>query len=172
MDTRDESTKPHFGIDTPHIKLLASFDHERVVEEMNAVNVFGEDIPLQQPGDGYYTKSYGAGAVAKLRHPEDQFDTPVYDMPYTNQLLTTFHMFRARVLGLSPKRSYSYHKDYSARIHMVVSNAGSIASTIVINDRLYSLDAGHIYWVDTREWHNAVNMSRFNRYHIVGGTYA
>ena len=79
-------------------------------------------------------------------------------------------MFRTRVLILRPYECYSYHRDYTKRIHIpVITNK----SSFIVEDRqLKHLPAdGNYYVVDTTKMHTALNGSRNNedRLHIVGG---
>jgi len=78
-------------------------------------------------------------------------------------------MYRTRLMLLPDKRNYSWHLDYSARLHIpLITNESCF---FIIEEQKYYLPAdGSVYWVDTTKWHTFVNANRneFMRSHIVG----
>ena len=112
------------------------------------------------------------GNMNKWNHDYDvtDFVVPIFDLPYINSIMKDLKMFRTRVLILRPYECYSYHRDYTKRIHIpVITNK----SSFIVEDRqLKHLPAdGNYYVVDTTKMHTALNGSRNNedRLHIVGG---
>ena len=112
------------------------------------------------------------GNMNKWNHDYDETDfvVPIFDLPYINSIMKDLKMFRTRVLILRPYECYSYHRDYTKRIHIpVITNK----SSFIVEDRqLKHLPAdGNYYVVDTTKMHTALNGSRNNedRLHIVGG---
>ena len=70
---------------------------------------------------------------------------------------------------ISDKRNYSWHLDYSKRIHIpLITNESCF---FIIEETKIHLPAdGSVYLVDTTKWHTFVNANRnkFDRSHIVG----
>jgi len=118
---------------------------------------------------------YGTGAVAEFTHdqnihPRDQekaFHIPLFNIPYTNSIMEKFNMFRTRIMVQDPTTCYSYHQDYTPRIHIpLVTNEKCF---FILEDILHRLKGdGSVYWVDTVQRHTAVNASWETRIHLVG----
>ena len=65
-----------------------------------------------------------------------------------------------------PKTCLTLHFDASPRIHIpVITNPDCI---MIIDNVVYHLPAGKMYWTDTTKSHTAVNASREIRSHIIG----
>ena len=90
-----------------------------------------------------------------------------YDLPYTNSVLSDLKMYRSRLMKMTSKHCYSYHRDRTQRIHIpLVTNENCF---FVIEDRVLRIPAdGNHYLIDTRKMHTFVNASFEERLHIVG----
>ena len=90
----------------------------------------------------------------------------IFDIPYINELIKKHKMFRTRVM-LQPSAScYTYHKDFTPRKHIpVITNNDCL---FILEDIVYRMKEGLIYFVDTTKQHTAVNGSKKTRIHIVG----
>jgi len=150
-----------------------SLDIEKIKKELEALpdmtNI--KQIGLQGTKDNLDPFA-SVGKMNKWTHGYDETDfvVPIFDMPYINSIMSDLKMFRTRVLILRPNECYSYHRDYTKRIHIpVITNK----SSFIVEDRqLKHLPAdGNYYVVDTTKMHTALNGSRNNedRLHIVGG---
>jgi hypothetical protein len=72
---------------------------------------------------------------------------------------------RIRIMRCVPYHCYSWHKDTTPRLHIpLVTSRGAM---IAVNTEVRNLNAGHLWWVDTRFPHSAFNGSEEDRYHIV-----
>lgn len=92
---------------------------------------------------------------------------PLFDIPYTNQILEKFNLGYTRLMVLKPKTCYTYHIDKSNRVHIpVITNEKNF---FVVNDSVFRLPAdGGVYEVVTTKIHTFVNASLETRIHIVG----
>ena len=112
------------------------------------------------------------GKMNKWTHGynETDFVVPIFDMPYINSIMEDLKMFRTRIMILKPSQCYTYHRDYTKRIHIpVITNKSCF---IIENKQVKHLPAdGNYYIIDTTKMHTALNGSRNNdnRIHIVGG---
>ena len=95
------------------------------------------------------------------------FKFPLFDMPYTNGLIEKLGMFHTRYMYLKPKTCYSYHRDRTKRIHIVVTTNEDC--WLVVEEQIYHLPINDSYYiVDTTKMHTAINASTHGRIHIVG----
>ena len=87
-------------------------------------------------------------------------------MTYTNQVLKDLNVYRARVMRMPSKTCYSYHQDYTRRLHIpLITNENCF---FVIDDEVIRYPAdGNYYVADTRKFHTFVNASWEERIHIV-----
>jgi hypothetical protein len=110
-------------------------------------------------------------AVGRLK-PNQKWKTDVHLNPYFKdtvfeELIEKYKITRTRLLWLKPYSCYSMHKDDTPRIHI----------PLITNDKCYfvfkdkgcfNLPEGGVYWVDTREYHSAMNCSAEWRLHLLG----
>ena len=158
------------------VKFLDKVDIEKIRKELKTIpegTVCLQGISKDQ--DPYY----GTGSTFDFTHDQDKhmrdqersFNVPLFDIPYTNSIMEKFGMYRARILIQEPKQCYTYHKDYTPRIHIPIhSNENCF---FILEDILYRMkDDGSVYYADTVKIHTAVNASREKRTHLVGCVYA
>lgn len=110
---------------------------------------------------------YGIGKVLDLKHNENEFVHPNFNIPYTNSILNAHNMFRSRLMRLKPKHCYTYHFDPSKRLHIpLLTNEKCM---FIIEDEVFRYPAdGNVYLIDTTKMHTAINASTEERIHIVG----
>lgn len=152
--------------DHPYIKVIGEFDALTVVGELQ--HMIDDEQQCQPLQYAEHTSDNSCGYVTESKYPESAFVNFMHDMPYVNSMITEYGMFRTRVMNMKAQSSYTLHRDPTPRIHFVVAHDNHVASSVVIGDRIYQLDVGKVYWIDTRQWHSAVNFSTDNRIHIVG----
>ena len=108
----------------------------------------------------------GVGRIDKMKLYEDDYNVPIFDLPYINSLIAKYKMYRTRVMTLDPKKCYTYHQDPTYRVHIpVVTNT---RSWLMIDEQLYKLSVGEAYVVNTKYMHTAINAHNLARTHIVG----
>lgn len=92
----------------------------------------------------------------------------VEHMPYTYKVLDSLKACRMRIMGMAPRRCYSYHQDESKRIHIPIVTHRKCF--LAFEDGLHHLPAnGSYYVVDTTRPHSAFNGSqKCHRVHLVG----
>ena len=111
---------------------------------------------------------YGIGRITDLDHEEKDFVEPIFkDLVYTNTIIKNLGMYRTRIMNLSPKTCYTYHRDYTQRMHIPLITNDSCF--FVIDDEVsrYPADGSH-YLINTTKRHTFVNASMEHRIHIVG----
>jgi len=149
-----------------------SLDLEKIKKELQTLpdmtNI--SQIGLQGTKDNL-DPLLSVGSINKIqKYKESDFIVPIFDVPYINSIMAELKMFRTRIMILKPRECYTYHYDFSQRIHIpVITNESCF---IVENRQLRHLPAdGNYYVVDTTKMHTALNGSRDNedRLHIVGG---
>jgi hypothetical protein len=90
-----------------------------------------------------------------------------FALPYTNSLLVKYNLAYSRVMILNGKTCYTYHKDFTKRVHIPIETNDN--NFFVMNDEVFRLPAdGSVYEVDTTNLHTFVNASTSTRTHIVG----
>jgi hypothetical protein len=143
-----------------------SIDIERILLELEILPEYEEQISLQSV-EGVDDPLYGTGRLASLKHVEDDFNVPIFDMPYTNSIIAELGMTRTRVMRMRSKTCYSYHQDPTMRIHIPLITNDSCFMVVADEIMRYPADGSH-YLMDTTKMHTAVNASFEDRIHIVG----
>ena len=143
-----------------------SIDIERILLELEVLPDYDTQIGLQGVF-GIPDPFYATGRITNKVHAEEQFTEFLFDMPYTNSILQQLNSYRTRVMRMKPKTCYTYHRDFTKRLHIpLVTNPNCF---FVVDDEVIRYPAtGDSYIVDTTKIHTAVNASLEDRIHIVG----
>ena len=139
---------------------------KKILSELKKLPAYDRQIMLQTV-KGETDPFYGTGRLSESNHSEEKFIYPLFNMPYTNNLLKELKMTRSRVMKLVPFSCYSYHQDLTKRIHIpLVTNENCF---MVIDDEIHRYpNDGNYYLVDTTKKHTFINASNRDRIHIVG----
>lgn len=142
------------------------YDLDKIMNELNTLPEYDTQICLQ--GVRHDSDPFsGIGFADKIKAPEEKFVCNLFDLPYTNKIIEDLGMYRTRVLRMHPKTCYTYHMDYTKRIHIPVKT--NPKCFMVLQNEIMWLPAdGNYYEVDTRKYHTFVNASTEERIHIVG----
>lgn len=112
----------------------------------------------------------GIGRANELKRPEQDYNIIRFpEAIYTNSIIDQYKMYRTRLMLLFSYTCYSWHQDYSPRIHIpLLSN--SECFFVIDKEKIHTPADGSVYWVDTTKPHTFVNASKDNfiRTHIVG----
>lgn len=143
-----------------------SIDIERILLELESLPKFETQIGLQTV-PGIDDPFYATGRITDKDHEEKDFTQFLFDIPYTNSVLKDLNVYRARIMRMRPKTCYTYHQDWTKRLHIpLVTN---INCFLIVGDEVLRYPAdGNSYVVDTTKMHTAVNASLKDRIHIVG----
>ena len=145
-----------------------SIDIERILLELELLPQYKNQISLQTV-EGETDPNYGTGQLNNLKHKEEDFNIPLFpQLKYVNSIIKKLKMFRTRVMRMSSKTCYSYHKDPSQRIHIpLITNENCF---FVVDDKVLRCPADENYYlIDTTKKHTFVNASFEERIHLVGG---
>lgn len=146
--------------------MTKKYDLERIILELESLPDFEDQICLQglSPSADPFS---GVGRANRLGGDESKFVHKLFNLPYINQIIDELGLFRTRVLSMEPKTCYTFHMDYTPRIHIpVITNPKCF---MVEQDKVkwYPAD-GSYYKIDTTKYHTFVNASKERRIHIVG----
>jgi len=109
----------------------------------------------------------GTGSGLNLKTKEQNFIYPLFpEAKLINHYINEFGMFRTRVMKLQSRKVMSVHKDKTPRIHIPIST--NDGCRMMVGNQCYTLEAGKMYWTDTRLEHTAFNGGEYPRIHIVG----
>ena len=117
-----------------------------------------------------YLGTQGFKWLSEEGYIEYEFRNPIYDyLEYTNKVIADLKIHRTRLICLRPQTCYTYHKDFSQRIHIpLITNPNCF---LIVDDELNRYPAdGSSYLINTTKHHTAVNASKRDRWHIVGCT--
>jgi hypothetical protein len=79
-----------------------------------------------------------------------------------------FKVYRARLLTIQSRTCYSIHTDRTPRIHIAIDTHPQARFIFTNPPALRHIPAdGHIWWIDTRQEHSAMNGSLKPRIHFV-----
>ena len=143
-----------------------SVDIERILLELEQLPEYDTQIGLQTV-PGITDPFYATGRITDKEHKEIDFTEFLFDLPYTNSILKENKVHRARVMRMKPKTCYTYHQDWTKRLHIPLITNDSCF--LIVDKEVMNLPAdGSIYIIDTTKFHTAVNASLEERIHIVG----
>lgn len=146
-----------------------SIDIEKIKQELKLLPDFKTQICLQGTKDNL-DPFWGIGKwheKYKKGYNEKDFDSFIFDLPYTNSVIKDLKMFRTRIMNLKSKTCYTYHRDMSKRIHIPIETNENCFLILDKEVKHYPAD-GNYYIVDTTQYHTALNASWEDRIHIVG----
>ena len=142
-------------------------DIERILLELEILPEYKNQIMLQTY-EGNEDPFDGTGALPALVRSETVYNLPLFDLPYTNSIISDLGMFRTRVMLMRPYQCYSYHRDATPRIHIPLITDEKCM--LIVDDKVIRLPAdGNYYKIDTTLYHTALNGSNIERIHLVGG---
>lgn len=143
-----------------------SVDIEKILLELEQLPEYDTQIGLQTV-PGITDPFYATGRITDKEHKETDFTEFLFDLPYTNSILKENKVHRARVMRMKPKTCYTYHQDYTKRLHIpLITNESCF---LIVDKEVMHLPAdGSIYIIDTTKYHTAVNASLEERIHIMG----
>jgi hypothetical protein len=157
------------------VKVLEQINLAKIQKEVSALfskigNKNIEQISLQAPEKTdnwkmWYNKSIGK--VESLEALESDYTFPIFsETELINEYMEKYNLFRTRLMKLNPRTTLSWHRDYTPRVHIPVFTNKS--SFMVLKKKMYYLQAGNLYWVNTMVDHTAINCDTTTRWHIVG----
>ena len=156
-------------------EIQTNLDIERILLELSMLPEYNTQICLQgvkgckDPFLGCGVRGGTNSWERKQNHnySTSEFKYALFNMPYLNSFIEKNKMTHSRVMKLSPKTCYSYHKDKSKRIHVPITTNSDC--WIIVEKNIHHLPAnGSHYIVDTTKMHTAVNASAEDRIHILG----
>lgn len=161
-----------------------------ILSEIENIPKYRESIALQSNGDISYP-FYGIANQIKIDdverkklskiHKNNNWNNdwkeenwnnmvhPIFNLPYTNQIIEDFKMKRARLLRIPPRSCYEWHTDREYRIHIPLKTNDN--TFFIIGKNVFNLPADNCaYWANTKIGHTFVNASSETRLHLVGMT--
>jgi len=147
------------------------YDADKILEEIESLPEYKRQPQFILQGvEGQTDKNYGTGKILNLgnEHEESDFIYPLYDIPYTNQILKDLGLYRTRIMCMRPKTCYTLHWDWSKRIHIPLRGKLDMCFMLVDGEVVWMKERGKVYHVDTTKEHTAVNASKELRWHLVG----
>ena len=95
----------------------------------------------------------------------EQFKGTYFEEIY-NELCKHYRIGRVRILLKEPRTTLSWHRDPEPRLHLaILTNPGSIL--VVDNEAMHIPLDGHVWFANTRKYHNAFNGGEEDRIHLV-----
>jgi hypothetical protein len=77
-------------------------------------------------------------------------------------------VYRTRIMTMEGRRCYSIHKDDNPRLHIALKTSGQARFIFTNPPEIIHIPAdGHVWWVDTRNEHTAINGSIEPRVHLL-----
>ena len=162
------------GSDIPVLAREYNIDAEKMFQELGPLvketqicllGVEGSDDPYLGVGQDGNKNSWERKRNHNYKGKD--FRYPLFDLPYINGIISDLNMTYTRLMKLKPKSCYSYHRDKTKRIHLVVTTNPDC--WMIIEKRICYLPINGSYYItDTTKMHTAVNASNEDRIHIVG----
>jgi hypothetical protein len=77
-------------------------------------------------------------------------------------------VYRTRIMTMEGRRCYSIHKDDNPRLHIALKTTNQAKFIFTQPAEIIHIPAdGHVWWVDTRNEHTAINGSLEPRVHLL-----
>ena len=122
----------------------------------------------------YWTKPDHTGVEVVRESPikeklyselNEKFRGTYFEKVY-NELNKHYRIGRVRILLKEPRTTLSWHRDPEPRLHLaILTNPGSI---LVVDDEAMHIPCdGHVWFANTRKYHNAFNGGEEDRIHLV-----
>lgn len=150
------------------IKTGKKYDVEKIISELESINyAINSNNNLQTwRGDFDVFDPINKERTAKTHFEETDITECYYDIPYINSIIKENNLYRTRVMTLRSKECYSYHTDPTPRMHIPVTTNNNCM--FIVDEEILRMESvGHLYWLDTRLKHLALNGSFEDRIHIV-----
>ena len=132
------------------------------------INRYKDQISLQTDGSDNWDSATGS----RVGQNEAQWDKlhPSLVGTWWEDFFASipFKVYRARLMTLHPRTCYSIHVDDHPRIHIAIKTHRQAKFIFTSPTVLKHIpDDGHIWWVDTRYEHSAMNGHTEARIHFV-----
>ena len=158
--------------------MIKHLDMEKIHKELKQIPEYEKQIMLQGV-EGQRDPFFGIGRTTSFDYFEEEFNEPLFDMPYINLIMDELNMFRTRLMKMEPHTCYSWHRDKTPRIHIPIITHQNCQFVLAEKDwdvnsesKSKHLHAGEVHYIDTTRLHTAFNGSDITRVHIVGCVYA
>ena len=159
-------------------KSAYSIDLDKLIDAIDNIPVSfppNNQISLQmQEGsdDPWYG---GCGRLNLINGVESDYNliVPELEGTYIEEMFQSlpFKPIRSRLMNMHRRSCYSIHRDPQPRYHIAIFTNTSAKIIFTEKERIFHIPAdGHLYLVDTREEHTAINGSlKENRLHLLIG---
>lgn len=114
-------------------------------------------------------EDHWASAVGKRMHGDREYTelNPLFKDTIFEQLILKYNMTRTRLMWVYGMSCYSMHVDETPRIQIpLITNPDCYFIFKTIPP--IHLNAGNVYFVDTRKLHTFINCTEHHRLHLVG----
>lgn len=143
------------------------YDLEKIKKELETLPDYNKQLYLQ----GYskdMNPEEGTDNGYDIDSSEHTYTVPLFDIPYINSIMEEHKLTRTRLMRMKPKSCYLWHNDLTQRLHIpIVTNEHCFL--LLDSDRIHIPATGEAYVMNTTKKHTALNCSKENRIHIVGG---
>jgi hypothetical protein len=131
-------------------------------------NRYRDQLSLQTNGQ----PGWDSGTGTRIGQAEDQWDKIHPDLVGTwwEDFFKSlpFKVYRSRLMTMHQRSCYSIHVDDNPRLHIAIKTHRQARFIFTNPPVLKHIPAdGHIWWVDTRQEHSAMNGSMEDRVHLV-----
>lgn len=164
-------------------ELNYQFDVDKILEVTDqcshltqvTLNNRGDDLSMEEQlicGSGGLQNWYEIKTYEDIKDKDfhwyklNDFFVNTYIEELYNKIQKDWQVGRSRVMTLGPNVCYSYHYDFSKRIHIpLVTNEN--CKFFDKDWNVYHLEVGKTYVVDTTQFHTTGNFGKENRTHVV-----
>jgi hypothetical protein len=165
-----------------HKILDYSFDTDKLAADYNSlleqdtardiINMY-ENIGLTYADNtgNLFEQASGSLKDKNKNWTEDSFDKIIpqlsgtYTYTVIEKLKTDFNIGRTRFMIMKDRTCLTWHRDATPRLHIpIITNIGC---KMIWENFVCHMKPGMLHWVNTTEFHTALNASREDRLHLV-----
>jgi hypothetical protein len=130
------------------------------------------DVRINPETNKPWTKNEWTSAVGKNQGMELSYNqlNPFFKDTIFEKLISDYKMTRTRFMWINRMSCYSIHKDSTPRVHIPLITNPECYFVFKNGEsaKLTHMEAGNVYWADTRQDHTFMNCSEMDRLHLVG----
>ena len=153
------------GIDIDHKRLIRTYNELDIdaIQKQCQYQVHIHHTGVKDPQHQVADFKVSNGGPAMCQENDFKYVSDIFKNTYIETVIKKLSKFfeneylvcRGRFISMGPQKCLLWHNDQYPRVHIpIFSNPGA---RMIINDDVFHLDVGNVWFTDTRQQHTAFN---------------